>query len=174
MNHHNTPPPLYDTHPFYHYKGRIGRIRYIGYSLILNLLSGLLFLIPATILFAIIDAFNPPHMVFVALATLWLIMMPISLYLTAAPTIRRLHDLGRTGWMSLLLLIPPINLILLIYLLFAKGDPLPNHYGNPAKPASMAMKIFVAAIILLQILWIIIFSLFFDTFAQSAQMGQWV
>lgn len=34
-------------------------------------------------------------------------------------TIRRLHDLGHSGWLSLLLLIPLVNLILIIYLLFA-------------------------------------------------------
>ncbi len=34
-------------------------------------------------------------------------------------TIRRLRDLGHSGWVSLLLLIPLVNLILIIYLLLS-------------------------------------------------------
>ncbi len=43
--------------------------------------------------------------------------------------IRRLHDLGHSGWWCLLGLIPLVNLILGIYLLFFKGDTGPNRFG---------------------------------------------
>ena len=44
--------------------------------------------------------------------------------------IRRLHDLGHSGWWCLLGLIPLVNLILGIYLLFFKGNTGPNRFGS--------------------------------------------
>ena len=36
--------------------------------------------------------------------------------------VRRLHDLGESGWKAFLLFVPLINLIILIWLLFAKSN----------------------------------------------------
>ena len=48
--------------------------------------------------------------------------------------IRRLHDLNRTGWLWLLILVPYINLALLVYVLFFKGTTGPNRFGpDPLK-----------------------------------------
>jgi hypothetical protein len=45
---------------------------------------------------------------------------------------RRLHDIGRSGWWQLLVLIPLIGAIVLIVWFAQKGDPSPNEYGpNP-------------------------------------------
>ncbi len=46
-----------------------------------------------------------------------------------AITVKRLHDLGRTGWHWLLLLIPLYNFYLTLVLLFRKGTFGPNPYG---------------------------------------------
>jgi len=45
--------------------------------------------------------------------------------------VRRLHDIGRSGWFLLLALIPVIGALLLIYWLCQPGTPGPNTYGNP-------------------------------------------
>ena len=45
--------------------------------------------------------------------------------------IRRWHDLGHSGWFSLLNLVPIVNLVVLIYLLCAKGEEGSNKYGEP-------------------------------------------
>lgn len=42
---------------------------------------------------------------------------------------KRLHDLNRTGWLQLAVLIPVVNLVLAIYLLFYKGTKGSNEYG---------------------------------------------
>lgn len=56
---------------------------------------------------------------------------------TLAVLVRRLHDLGRTGWWVLLGFVPIIGgLILLIMLLF-DSQPGPNQYGpNPKAPGA--------------------------------------
>lgn len=44
--------------------------------------------------------------------------------------IRRWHDLGKSGWFTLLLFIPLVNLFVAIYLWVKKGDEGPNEYGD--------------------------------------------
>lgn len=44
--------------------------------------------------------------------------------------IRRLHDLGKSGWFLLWGLIPGVAFVLVIYLLFAKGEAGSNKYGD--------------------------------------------
>ena len=43
--------------------------------------------------------------------------------------IRRLHDLNRPGWWCLGMLIPLLNVVLAVYVLFFKGTDGPNDYG---------------------------------------------
>lgn len=42
---------------------------------------------------------------------------------------RRLHDIGRSGWWQLLVLVPLIGLIVLIYWMVQKGDERANRFG---------------------------------------------
>ncbi|MBO6182203.1 MAG: DUF805 domain-containing protein, partial [Acidaminococcaceae bacterium] len=43
--------------------------------------------------------------------------------------IRRLHDLNRSGWWALIMLIPLVNLLFAVYVIFFKGTKGPNKYG---------------------------------------------
>lgn len=43
--------------------------------------------------------------------------------------IRRLHDLDKSGWFMLLILVPLVNMIFLIYLWFAPGTVGYNRFG---------------------------------------------
>lgn len=47
-------------------------------------------------------------------------------------TIKRLHDLGQSGWVSLSQLIPFVNIVVGLWLLFGAGTDGANKYG--AKP----------------------------------------
>ncbi|MGY5846609.1 DUF805 domain-containing protein [Salegentibacter sp. HM20] len=46
-----------------------------------------------------------------------------------AVTVRRLHDVGKSGWMYFIVLIPIIGAIWLLVLLLTEGDHRPNKYG---------------------------------------------
>ena len=48
---------------------------------------------------------------------------------TLAVGARRLHDIGRTGWWQLLLLIPLVGAIILIVWWARDGQPEPNEWG---------------------------------------------
>lgn len=53
-------------------------------------------------------------------------------YVSVALSVRRLHDLGRNGWLVLLNFLPILNVVLCIYLGFFKGQEQDNPYGpNP-------------------------------------------
>ena len=45
-------------------------------------------------------------------------------------SVRRLHDIGRSGWWSLLALIPIVGIIILIYWACLPGEPGTNQYGS--------------------------------------------
>lgn len=49
-----------------------------------------------------------------------------------AVSVRRLHDIGRTGWWVLIGLVPVVGLIVLIVFYVKPGQPGPNRFGaNP-------------------------------------------
>ena len=58
-----------------------------------------------------------------------------------AITVRRLHDLGHNGWWFLICLIPFLNVLLIIYLGFWKGEAGENLYGVPTSPAPLPFAI---------------------------------
>jgi uncharacterized membrane protein YhaH (DUF805 family) len=45
---------------------------------------------------------------------------------------KRIHDLGKSGWISLVMIIPAFGLIAVIVLLVVRGDDYDNQYG-PAR-----------------------------------------
>ena len=67
-------------------------------------------------------------------------IFPILLVLpTATMIVRRLHDLEKSGWWVLIVLIPLIGILYLIYLFIQEGDmneniygPVPTNYWNDA------------------------------------------
>ena len=50
---------------------------------------------------------------------------------------RRLHDIGRTGWWQLIVLVPIIGWIVMIVFAATKGDVGDNQYGPDPKAAPM-------------------------------------
>ncbi|WEM43550.1 DUF805 domain-containing protein [Photobacterium sp. DA100] len=52
--------------------------------------------------------------------------------------VRRLHDIGRTGWWMLIGLIPLIGLLVLLYFFVQDSQAAANEYGpNPKDPTSI-------------------------------------
>lgn len=59
----------------------------------------------------------------------WIIFILTCLLILVETTLR-CHDLDKTGWLALLLLVPYLNILFLIYLLVKKGTDGPNTYGK--------------------------------------------
>lgn len=58
---------------------------------------------------------------------------------TLAAGSRRLHDIGKSGWLQLLGIIPIVGWILLIYWCAQPGEPGSNKYGAPPEGGAPAI-----------------------------------
>lgn len=69
-------------------------------------------------------------------------------YVTICISIRRLHDLNRSGWLVLLVFVPIIGVLFMLYLYFTKGDLGANRYGDyrPTEQTEKALGIIFAII----------------------------
>jgi len=63
---------------------------------------------------------------------------------TSAPTlavsVRRLHDVGKSGWMRLIIFIPLIGFIWILVLMVSDGNPGENQYGQNPKEVTVENK----------------------------------
>jgi uncharacterized membrane protein YhaH (DUF805 family) len=113
----------------YSASGRIGRARYIAYTLGLSILFGVFVAAVAALLGAIgmaAVAGIVTVLVYVGLL-IWMVML----------TIQRAHDFNTTGWLSILMLIPLINFIFW----FIPGTDGDNRFGSRTPPNSVMVLI---------------------------------
>lgn len=189
MNHHNPyqsptadldsydTQESYHTEPFYTWHGRIGRVRYLSYTMLLLLmLMGIMtvFGVLIGILVGVTGGADSAAMTVAVI--LWVASLLGNFYVTFVPSIRRLNDPNRTGWMSLLWFVPVVNLVFWLYLTFATGDDGENDYGVPAEPPTtlhyvLAFGLPILAIALLGILAAIALPAYQD-YVMRAQMAQ--
>lgn len=107
------------------FSGRCGRIEYL-LQILFNtiLLSGM-----APLVFL----FEPFGLIFV------IIIYPLLILLFFSSTIKRLHDIDFSGWFSILLFVPFLNLVFILYLLLKSGNPSINKYNTP-QPKKTKLK----------------------------------
>lgn len=90
-----------------------------------------LFVILLSIVAGVIDSIIFDAPILRSLVTLGLLIPGI------AVSVRRLHDIGRSGWWYLIALIPLIGALVLIYWFVQPGTPGSNEYGdNPLGDAA--------------------------------------
>lgn len=103
------------------FQGRLNRVRFWVAFLGFNLAWGLLW----QMIFVLLEPQRLPFWM------LYSVYFSISLWVDFALFSKRYHDIGRTGWWSLLIFLPVIGPIwLLIELGFFRGEEGRNHYGN--------------------------------------------
>ncbi len=61
------------------------------------------------------------------------IAMIVTFIPNIAVNIRRLHDIGRSGWWMLIALVPIVGILLLLFLAAQEGEPTINAYGESPK-----------------------------------------
>jgi signal peptidase I len=152
------PPPELspDMSPraaFFSFKGRISRSRYWEYSVLLNIAAAVLIYMISVFFFQIADSVRDSAAIRDHRPTLFivvaLLLYALATWVGLSLQVKRLHDRGRTGWLSLLNLIPIVGpLLLAIDTYLLSGKPGPNRYGSAPKscPRSTAMEIVVVLI----------------------------
>ena len=122
------------------FNGRIGRLRYLAYGLGVNFVL-MLVMIPLMGATAFVGGAAGPESMgalsIVAMAVFYIVTIVVSVMFAK----RRLNDLNRSGWWFLLFIIPIVNLLLAIYLIFFPGTDGSNNFGPPPVANSIGVLI---------------------------------
>ena len=105
-------------------EGRLNRLRYLKYMIILALIAG-----GSTFVMSSMATFltgDPNGFLVKSITAIWGLVAGAG---NVMLMIRRLHDLGKSGWFALIALIPAIGFIFSVYLFFAPGQVGRNQYG---------------------------------------------
>ena len=112
---------------YFNFKGRTSRRAFLGYCLIQMLIStaiiAIVYLVTGKMNSIEAILYGSGIIFFSTLLTNLIFLIP-----NVATTVRRLHDIGKSGWWYLLIGIPFINLYVL-YLLLSSGNKGENIYG---------------------------------------------
>lgn len=102
---------------FVTFSGRAARPEYWWFQL---------FLLIAGFVLGVLSAALPSAIAWIATLASIALLVP-----GVAVTIRRLHDLDRTGWWLLIVFVPLIGLIVLFIFSLSRGTEGPNRFGDP-------------------------------------------
>ena len=156
----SSPPPLPRHDQPLSVSGRFGRLSAIAWygfihlmtlfaSIALSLALGLLNL----------QQWSMTHLSLNTLSSMtglgFSVIFLLYLYFLWVITIRRLHDMNRSGWFSLFFLLPILNVLLSLYLLFGSGSTGSNRYGA-ARLTAIWEKILAWLMIILTLLSFIV------------------
>lgn len=101
--------------------GRIGRLRYLAYSMLFTMIGAVL---GGVVFGALTFGLG-------AVPSKWkyalVFLLPL---LIIVPAKRRLNDLDHSGWFALLVLIPYVKNLFGLYLVFGRGTDSRNEYGS--------------------------------------------
>lgn len=170
-----SPPPLpSNDHPL-SASGRFGRLSAIAWygfihlmtlfaSIALSLVLGLLNL----------QQWSMSHLSLNTLSSMtglgFSVIFLLYLYFLWVITIRRLHDMNRSGWFSLFFLLPILNVLLSLYLLFGSGSTGSNRYGA-ARLTAIWEKILAWLMIILTLLSFTVSGSFMSYQFQSGEIN---
>lgn len=140
-----TAPTHFGELKIFSARGRLGRVRYIGYSMGLMLLTYLAIAVLGGIAAALggdsdslasLRGDGP-----MGVLMMGVIVVPVLLSVVASLliAIQRLHDFNASGWWVLLMIVPVANAVLYLVLLIMPGTQGPNRFDHPPPPNSIGV-----------------------------------
>ena len=134
-------------------QGRLGRVRYIGYSVglgfLINLIAGLLGGAGAFL------GKGGGDWAGWAGGGAVIVLALAALVVSVMLAIQRLHDFDASGWWSVLVAVPFANLVLYLVLLIMPGTQGPNRFGNPPPPNTLGVIILALVLPLIFVVGIV-------------------
>ncbi len=138
--------------------GRIGRLRYLAYSLVYGLLAWIavfvLTMVTGASLLSGAMGGDPATAMGVGFGMMVLINIPF-LIIAFVLARRRLNDLDLSGWFGVFMIIPLVNVLFALYLIFAPGSKAGNRFGPRPGPNSTAVVIGALALPIIAIIGIV-------------------
>ncbi|MCO8045748.1 DUF805 domain-containing protein [Acinetobacter bohemicus] len=136
--------------------GRFSRRSYLAW----NMLMGFFFLLIGCVIALMLPGINLDTLgssLSSPVIILFIFLYGVAIYFSMVFTIRRLHDRNHSGWFSLLLLVPVVNILFALYLLFAPGDQQANQFGQPRTTRGWENVLAILYILVLILLFIATF-----------------
>ena len=144
-------------------EARLGRLRYLAWSIAMYLL-----LIPVIVVGAFLAAkFQPLAVLGAVVVGILVIAFNFTL------TFRRMHDINMSAWWMLLFFMPGINNFFTLFLLLKSGDDGDNDYGPPPPRNSTGVALIAGGGLLLMLL--LVFSVMlpaYNDYTHRARAGQ--
>ena len=131
--------PEFSTLKVFTINGRIGRLRYLAWTLVLTLI--LFAVIGAMFTVGVGIALASPTIATVLGVLVGIAVFVAFFWVNVQITVQRLHDLGWSGWLWFLHLVPFVNSIFPILLVVMPGNTGANQYGAPPPRNSTAVKV---------------------------------
>jgi uncharacterized membrane protein YhaH (DUF805 family) len=123
--------PQYSELKVFSVNGRIGRVRYLGWTMAM-----LLCMLPLLLVFAGASAISS------ILGTLIMGVAVIAMIVVGIFIgVQRLHDMGWSGWLWLLNFVPVVGTVFALLMLIIPGTQGANRYGPPPPPNSTGVTI---------------------------------
>ncbi|MCU0116622.1 DUF805 domain-containing protein [Pseudomonas sp. B2M1-30] len=132
--------------------GRIGRLRFLAWSMVLSLVAMPIVGVFALIGLGLVSTDSTAGLIIGGIVAffLFLAFMIVSILFS----VQRLHDIGWSGWLWLLNLVPFVGSFFPLVMMIMPGTTGANRYGAPPPPNSTAVKVLCS-------LWIVVIGLFF-------------
>lgn len=118
--------PMFGELKVFTVNGRIGRVRYLGWSMAMILIGILAYGIAAGVMTALPILGG-------------ILMIPLAIAAVAVSVmigVQRLHDIGWSGWLWLLNFVPVVGSVFALLMLVVPGTQDANRYGPPPPPNS--------------------------------------
>lgn len=131
-------------------EGRIGRLRFLAWSMVLSLVTIAVVGVFALIALTLVSTDSTAGLIIGGI--LAFVLCVVFLIATILISVQRLHDVGWTGWLWLLNLVPFVGSFFPLLLVVLPGSGVANRYGAPPPPNSTAVKV-------LSSLWLVLIAL---------------
>ncbi|UVL99175.1 DUF805 domain-containing protein [Pseudomonas atacamensis] len=144
-------PPFATLKPF-SVEGRIGRLRFLAWTMVLSLVTLPIVGVFALIALGLVSGDSTTGLILGGILAVFLFIgfMIVSILFS----VQRLHDIGWSGWLWLLNLVPFVGSFFPLVMMVVPGNTGANRYGPPPPPNSTAVKVLCS-------LWIVFFALIF-------------
>lgn len=131
-------------------EGRIGRLRFLAWSMVLSLVTIAVVGVFALIALTLVSTDSTAGLIIGGI--LAFVLCVVFLIATILISVQRLHDVGWSGWLWLLNLVPFVGSFFPLLLVVLPGSGVANRYGAPPPPNSTAVKV-------LSSLWLVLIAL---------------
>ncbi|MGX9866417.1 DUF805 domain-containing protein [Pseudomonas moraviensis] len=144
--------PAFATLKPFSVEGRIGRLRFLAWTMVLSLVALPIVGVFALIALGLVSSDSTTGLIIGGILAVFLFIgfMIVSILFS----VQRLHDIGWSGWLWLLNLVPFVGSFFPLVIMVVPGNTGANRYGPPPPPNSTAVKVLCS-------LWIVFFALIF-------------